>query len=68
MGQVLCRFYRSAQVLVTRHGQDAPIQAAMRADAMLEKGDLDGYATWKRIVKAVEELLSKDRPAGVTAQ
>ncbi len=27
--------YRSANVLVTRHGQDAPIHAAMRADAML---------------------------------
>ncbi len=60
--------YRSAQVLVKRHGQDAPIQAAMKADAMLEKGDLDGYAVWKRIVKAVEELLSKERPAGVTVQ
>ena len=24
--------YRSAQVLVKRHGQDAPIHAAMRAD------------------------------------
>ena len=24
---------------------------------MLEKGDLGGYAVWKRIVKAVEELL-----------
>ncbi len=30
--------YRSAQALVKQHGQDAPIQAAMRADAMLEKG------------------------------
>ncbi len=28
----------------------------MRADAMLEKGDLDGYAVWKRILKAVKEL------------
>ena len=36
--------YRSANVLVKRHGEDAPIGAAMRADAMLEKGDLDGYA------------------------
>ncbi len=34
--------YRSAQVLVKQHGQDAPIHAAMRADAMLEKGNLDG--------------------------
>ncbi len=50
------------------HGPDAPIHAAMRADAMLDKGDLDGCAAWRRIVKAVEELLSKERPAGVTAQ
>ena len=32
------------------------IQAAMRADAMLDKGDLDGAAVWRRIVKAIEEL------------
>ena len=49
--------YRSAQVLVKRHGQDAPIHAAMRADAMLEKGDLDGCAVWRRILRVVEELL-----------
>ncbi len=48
--------YRSAQVLVKQYGQDAPIEAAMRADAMLDKGDLDGYAVWKRILRAVEEL------------
>ncbi len=48
--------YRSANLLIKRHGQDAPIHAAMRADAMLDKGDLNGYAVWKRIVKAVEEL------------
>ena len=32
--------YRSANILVTRHDQDAPIQAAMRADAMLEASGL----------------------------
>ena len=36
--------------------------------AVLENGDLDGYAVWRRIVKAVEELLSKERPAGVAVQ
>ncbi len=60
--------YRTAQILVKHHGQDAPIQAATRADAMLEKGDLDGYAVWKRIVKAAEELLSKERPDGAMLQ
>ncbi len=48
--------YRSANVLVKRHGADAPIHAAMRAAAMLDAGDLDGYAVWKRILRAVEEL------------
>jgi hypothetical protein len=48
--------YRSTNLLVKHHGEDAPIHAAMRADAMLEAGDLDGHAVWKRIVRAVEEL------------
>ncbi len=48
--------YRSANLLVKQHGKDAPIHAAMRADAMLEKGDLDGYGVWKRILRAVGEL------------
>ncbi len=60
--------WRSAQVLVKQHGADTLIQAAMKADAMLDKGDMDGYAVWRRIIKAVEELLSKERPAGVTVQ
>ena len=60
--------FRVANLLVKQHGPDAPIHAAMRADAMLDKGDLDGYAVWRRILRAVEELLSKERPAGVTVQ
>ena len=48
--------YRSANLLVKQHGEDAPIHAAMRADALLEVGDLDGYAVWKRILRAVDEL------------
>ena len=28
----------------------------MRADALSDKGDLGGLATWKRILRAVEEL------------
>ena len=27
-----------------------------KADAMLEKGDLDGYAVWKRILRLIEAL------------
>ncbi len=54
--------YRSANELIEKHGNDAPIEAAMRADELLENGDVEGKAVWIRIVKAVEELLSKERP------
>ncbi len=51
--------WRSAAQIVDRYGEDAPLGAAMRADAMLEAGDLDGLAVWKRIKKAAEELLQE---------
>ncbi len=54
--------YRSANLVVKRHGQ--AIQAAMRADAMLDKGDLDGYAVWKRILRSVGELQGTGREPG----
>ncbi len=56
--------YRSAQVLVKQHGEDAPVETAMRADAMLEAGDLDGFAVWKRILRAVEELQGMEPASG----
>ena len=54
--------YRSAYELVKQHGDDAPIHAAMRADAMLEAGDMDGRAVWLRIIKAIDDLTSVDVP------
>ena len=49
--------YRSAKLLVKQHGKEAPIHAALNADAMLDRGDLDGQRAWLRIVKAIEVLL-----------
>ncbi len=56
--------WRCAKQIIDRYGEDAPLEAAMRADAMLEAGDLDGLAVWKRIKKAAEELL-RERPDGL---
>ena len=57
--------YRATNDLIKQHGEDAPLHAAMRrADELMETGDMDGRAVWLRIVKAVEELLAKERPAG----
>ncbi len=54
--------YRSANELIKQHGDAADIEAAMRADERLAAGDMDGEAVWIRIVKAIEELLSEERP------
>ncbi len=54
--------YRSANELIKQHGEAADIEAAMRADERLAAGDMEGEAVWLRIVKAIEELLSKERP------
>jgi hypothetical protein len=34
----------------------------MRADELLEAGDLGGYTVWKRVLKAVEELQNRGPP------
>ncbi len=45
-------YYRTANILVKQHDEDAPIEAAM-----LEKGDLEGYAVWKRGQSAPRQSL-----------
>lgn len=52
--------WMSANVLVKRYGKDAPVQAAMRADELLDQGDIEGCAVFKRIVTACQELLNDD--------
>ncbi len=59
--------YRSAQVLIREHGDDAGLEAAQRANAMLERGDMEGAAVWRRVLKAVEEMQRKERREGEAA-
>jgi hypothetical protein len=54
--------YRSAQAMIKQHSEDAPIHAAMRADELAEAGDMEGCVTWRRVVRAIKELL--DKPEG----
>ena len=60
--------YRSAALLIKKHGEDAVIEAAMKADAMLDDGDLDGQRVWKAIIKAIEELQRGERKTGEPLQ
>ena len=56
--------YRSAKVLIDQRGEDAPIWAAQKADAMLERCNLDGERLWLRTLAAIEtrEGGRKNRP------
>ena len=47
--------YRTANLLINEHGDQATIKAAQCADAMLDKGDLDGKALSLRLLRAVRE-------------
>ncbi len=52
--------YRTAARLLEQHGDTAPIFAAMEADRMLDAGDLDGAATWRRVAKAIQDMLGTE--------
>ena len=56
--------FRTANVLIREHGEDAAIEAAQRADAMLEKGSLDGQRVCKRVLAAVKEIQRKEPREG----
>ncbi len=53
--------YRSAKLLIDQHGDEASIEAAMRADEFLDQGNMDGQRVWMRIMQAIEEL-QRQRP------
>jgi hypothetical protein len=48
--------WRAAKLLMDQHGEEAALRAAQRADQLMEDGDMDGVAVWRRIVAAIEEL------------
>ncbi len=53
--------YRSAKLLIDQHGEDAPIFAAIEADACSETGDIEGRRVWLRVIRAIQEL-QRTRP------
>lgn len=40
--------------MIDRHGRDAELQAAPRADELLADGDLEGRRVWKAILTRIE--------------
>lgn len=57
--------YRSAKLVIDIHGDAANIHVAQMLDEMLDRGDMEGRATWKRIGAAVDEMMAEKPAAGV---
>ncbi len=55
--------FRAASLLIKRHGAEAPVVAAQRADELFAAGDLVGGAVWKEILGAIGEL-TRTKPTG----
>jgi len=48
--------WRAAMAMVKRYAADAMLEAAARADQLLEDGDWQAAATWHRILDAIDRL------------
>ena len=57
--------WRSANLYVRRYGADAEVQAAIQADLLLEAGDMDGAAVWRRTKVAIAVLQRREPEARV---
>jgi hypothetical protein len=55
--------WRSANLLIKQFGDQAELQAAMKADEMLERNDPAGISAWKNVIDAIREL-KRDKPGG----
>jgi hypothetical protein len=53
--------WRAANLLISKHGANAELEAAKRADLMLDRGDDDGRLLWMRIRRAIEDLQAPRR-------
>jgi len=60
--------YRCAKLLLDRHGRDAALHAAMRADKLVAAGDEAGRQAWMRILAAMDELVRTERRQGEPLQ
>ena len=54
--------YKTATLLIDEYGDFAQAGAFIKADEMADKGDLVAHKTWLQVAKAVEDLLSMERP------
>jgi len=48
--------WRAAEQMRKLYGADAAIHSAMRADKLMDQGDVEGFEMWNRVVALINEL------------
>jgi hypothetical protein len=56
--------FATAKLLIKQHNGSAAYYAAGRADDLIDEGDFEGAAVWRRVAKAAEELLAMEPASG----
>lgn len=54
--------YCAAHVLIAVYGEDAAIDATLRANELAAAGDGEGAALWRQIALAIDDLIAGERP------
>lgn len=52
--------YTAASALIDRHGEDAVMEAASRADASQRIGNVERFSHWRQVERAVQILQLED--------
>ena len=55
----------TANLMIKQYGDGAAVEVAMRAEDMLQRGDLGGRDVWRRVLSAVAELTVKTAAGSV---
>jgi hypothetical protein len=50
--------------MIKLYGSSAKTAAILKADGMLNRGNIDGYYAWNRIVAVIDDLGRKSIPGG----
>ena len=54
--------WRVASLMLSRYGDEADIEGAIRAEELAEAGDSAGAAVWRRITDAIGQLENNTSP------
>jgi hypothetical protein len=55
--------WRTAQLLIDRHGYGAEVAATKHHDAMVQRGDWVGVVAWHRVLQAIAQLRRTSAPS-----